>query len=173
MDMDLDFLLLQKMRMGDEKAMEDFVAKYYPKILKYCQVHIHDHGYAEDMAQESFARFFRTLNQYQHYGKAANYLYAIAANACKDYYRSKREIPLEELPDIPDRKAELLDELIAVRLALERLPEELREVAILFFVQERKQKDIAKILGISLPLVKYRVRRAREQLSAYFGEEEK
>lgn len=38
--MDEDFLLVQKMRMGDEKAFESFVTKYYPAILKYCQIHI-------------------------------------------------------------------------------------------------------------------------------------
>lgn len=75
--------------------------KYYPAILRYCRLHIDDYGYAEDMAQETFARFFRTLRQYRHYGKAANYLYAIAANACRDYYRQSknRELPTEQLPD--------------------------------------------------------------------------
>ena len=170
-NVDLDLLLVQKMRMGDEKAFDDFVTKYYPKILKYCQIHICDCGYAEDMTQETFARFFRTLKNYKHYGKAVNYLYVIAANVCNDYYRHKREIPVDELPEIPDKKTEALDEQIAVRLALEQLPEELREAAVLFFIQEQKQKDIARILGISLPLVKYRIRRAKELLSDYFSKE--
>lgn len=171
-DVDLDFLLVQKMRMGDEQAFDDFVIKYYPKILKYCQIHISDCGYAEDMTQETFARFFRTLKQYKHYGKAVNYLYVIASNVCKDYYRNKKEIPFEEIPEISNEKSEISDEQIAVRIALDGLPEELREAAVLFFIQERRQKDIAKILGISLPLVKYRIRRAKELLSAYFREEE-
>lgn len=64
--MDRDFLLVQKIRMGDEKAIEIFVEKYYPRILSYCQVHIGDHGYAEDMTQETFERFFRSLKQYRH-----------------------------------------------------------------------------------------------------------
>ena len=64
-----------------------------------------------------------------------------------------------------------MDEQIAVRLALDELPEELREAAVLFFIQEQKQKDIARILGISLPLVKYRIRRAKELLSDYFSKE--
>ena len=170
-NVDLDLLLVQKMRMGDEKAFDDFVTKYYPKILKYCQIHICDCGYAQDMTQETFARFFRTLKNYKHYGKAVNYLYAIAANVCNDYYRAKREIPVEELPEVPDKKTESLDEQIAVRLALDELPEELREAAVLFFIQEQKQKDIARILGISLPLVKYRIRRAKELLSDYFNKE--
>ena len=38
---DADFLLVKKMRAGDEKAFEIFVKKYYPAILKYCQVDMH------------------------------------------------------------------------------------------------------------------------------------
>lgn len=170
--MDPDYLLVQRMRMGDERALEAFVNKYYPAILKYCHMHIDDYGYAEDMAQETFARFFRTLKQYRHYGKAANYLYVIAANACRDYYRQNRELPLEALPDGPDERAENPDVQIEVRMALGSLPAEIREVAVLYFVQERKQKDIAAVLGIGLPLVKYRISRARELLTAYFGKEE-
>lgn len=169
---DMDFFLVKKMRMGDEKAFEDFVTKYYPPILKYCQVHVKDDGYAEDMTQETFVRFFRTLRHYQHYGKVVNYLYVIARNVCNDYYRKKKEIPFEELPQVSDKHSENLDELITVRVALDILPEELKEVAVLFFVQEHKQKDIAKILGISLPLVKYRIRRAKKLLCDYLREEE-
>ena len=54
-----------------------------------------------------------------------------------------------------------------VRMALEALPEELREVAVLYFQQEQKQKDIARILGIGLPLVKYRIRKIRKWMTEY------
>lgn len=40
-ELDADFLLVQNMRTGDEKAFEIFVKKYYPAILKYCQVDMH------------------------------------------------------------------------------------------------------------------------------------
>ena len=169
---DPDFLLIQKMRLGEEKALEHFVEKYYSSILKYCQIHIRDQGYAEDMAQETFARFFKSLKQYRHYGKAANYLYTIAANVCRDYHRQKQEIPVEDLPESPPVTGDIPLGNLAVQDALHRLSPELRETAVLFFLQERKQKDIAKILGIGLPLVKYRIRRSRELLSAYFREEE-
>lgn len=89
--MDSDFLLIQKMKNGDEQALESFVRKYYPMILQYCRLHIHDFGHAEDITQDTFERFFRTFEEYRHYGKAANYLYVIAANACKDYYKKKSE----------------------------------------------------------------------------------
>lgn len=171
-ELDADFLLVQKMRTGDEKAFESFVKKYYPAILNYCQVHIKDHGYAEDLTQETFTRFFRTFKQYKHYGKAANYLYVIAANICKDYFRKKQEILLEDFPELLDENTNDMDEELIISEALEILPDELKEVAVLFFIQERKQKDIAIILEISIPLVKYRIRRSRELLSAYFREED-
>ena len=170
--MDADFLLLHRMRNGDDQAIEDFVRKYYPMILRYCHLHIQDLGYAEDLTQETFARFFRTLHQYQHYGKAANYLYVIAGNLCRDYHKRAGEIPTEELPEQPVYQMDFLDLRLDIHRALEQLPPELREVTILYFFQELKQKEIARILGISLPLVKYRIRRAKELLEQLIGKED-
>lgn len=167
--MDRDFLLVQRMRMGDEEAIESFVARYYPKILSYCQVHVSDYGYAEDMTQETFERFFRTFGKYRHYGKAANYLYTIAANVCRDYHRKRKEIATETIPEQEDVKAGSPEERMDVQIAFERLPEELKEAAVLYFLQERKQKDIAVMLGIGLPLVKYRIKRAREIMADYLS----
>lgn len=56
--MDKDFLLINKMKNGDESAMESFVCRYYPKILCYCHYHVADRGYAEDITQETFVKFF-------------------------------------------------------------------------------------------------------------------
>ena len=170
--MDTDFLLIYRMKNGDDEAIETFVRKYYSVILRYCHLHIKDQSYAEDATQEVFARFFRTLNQYQHYGKAQNYLYVIAANICRDFYRKPEEISVEELPEETISEMPALDLRLDVHAALQKLPPELREVTILFFFQEVKQKEIAKILGIGLPLVKYRIKRAKELLADYLGKEE-
>lgn len=170
--MDRDFLLIHRMKNGDDAAIEAFVRKYYPVILRYCHRHIKDQSYAEDATQEVFARFFRTLKAYQHYGKALNYLYVVAANICRDFYRKPEEISVEELPEEPIFEMEPLDLRLDIHGALEKLPPELREVTILFFFQEVKQKEIAKILGIGLPLVKYRIKRAKELLAGYLGKEE-
>ena len=170
--MDSDFLLIHRMRSGDDTAIETFVQKYYPVILRYCHLHLSDKSYAEDATQEVFARFFRTLNQYQHYGKAQNYLYVIAANICRDFYRNPQEESIEELPEEPVCEMPPLDLRLDVNMALDKLPPELKDVTILFFFQEVKQKEIAKILGIGLPLVKYRIKRAKELLAGYLGKEE-
>ena len=170
--MDSDFLLIHRMKNGDDAAIETFVRKHYPVILRYCHLHLSDKSYAEDATQEVFARFFRTLNQYQHYGKAQNYLYVIAANICRDFYRNPQEESIEGLLEEPVSEMPPLDLRLDVHMALEKLPSELKDVTILFFFQEVKQKEIAKILGIGLPLVKYRIKRAKELLAGYLGKEE-
>ena len=69
--------------------------------------------------------------------------------------------------EYPDSQSEDLEQAMEIRMAFEALPEELREVAVLYFQQEQRQKDIARILGIGLPLVKYRIRKIREWMAEY------
>lgn len=164
-----DTQLIRRMKNGDDYAIEEFVRKYYPQILQYCRIHTRDQQSAEDMTQETFLRFFRTLPKYQHYGKAINYLYVIAGNCCRDDWRRVRPLSLE---DVPELSGDDMEELTQVRLALSQLPEKEQEAATLFFIQEQKQTDIAKILGIGLPLVKYRIGKARKLLRSLLGEEE-
>ena len=79
---------------------------------------------------------------------------------------------MEELSEQPVYQIESLDLRVDVHRALEQLPPELLEVTILYFFQEPKQKEIARILDIGLPLVKYRIRRAKELLEQLLGKED-
>lgn len=182
--MDQDFFLVKRMKLGDEKALESFVRKYYPAILSYCAYHTASKETAEDLAQETFEHFFRSLGSYSHRGKMANYLYVIAGNLCKNTYAKKGELlerheplgdpenPAGQETDAPafefSRQSELRMDLEA---AMRLLPDELKEVLILYYFQDRTQREICKILGIGLPLVKYRLKKAKEVLKNLLGEE--
>lgn len=170
--MDADFLLIHKMKNGDETAMEMFVTKYYPAIWNYCRSHTYTDSDAEDLAQATFERFFRTFTSYRHCGKLANYLYVIAGNLCRDNYKKKQDIPMEELPDKGENTIEKIESKIDMEEAIKKLPDELQEVIILHYFQELKLKEVAEIVGIGLPLVKYRIKRAKELLNLLLGEEE-
>lgn len=169
--MDLDFLIVYQMKNGDKQAVERFIRKYYPEILRYCYLHISDRNYAEDMTQETFEHFFSTLDRYQYRGKTINYLYTIAANLCRDYYKKRRDIPMEELPEQAVEPIALAEEKLDVAAGLNHLPFELREVMILYYFRGRTQKDIAKILGISQTLVQRRLERAKNQLRIFLEED--
>lgn len=169
--MDSDFFLIQKIKNGDDGAVENFVRKYYPKIFQYCLLHIRDRGDAEDLTQETFLKFFQSFERYQHRGKCSAFLYAIASNACRDYYRKAKEQYVEEIPERAEEDREMGTAEIRMDMenAVARLPEELKETAILFFFQGMKQREIAKLMDIKLSLVKYRVTRAKKLLGEYLG----
>jgi len=173
---DFDLLLIQKMKRGNENAFDVFVRKHYEEILNYCSYHCPDTSYAEDLTQETFLRFFEKLSDYRYMGKTRNYLYTIAGNLCRDYYKKTKESLLEEQPEaiqnpFQPSEAENILNKITMEAALNHLPEELREVIVLYYFQELKLTEIADALQIGLPLVKYRIRQARMRLEKLLREE--
>ena len=94
--MDLDFLLIRRMKSGEEEAFDIFVRKYYQDVLAYCSYHCMDQWYAADLTQETFIRFFTALSSYRHKEKVKNYLYTIAHNLCVDHVRKARDVPVPE-----------------------------------------------------------------------------
>ena len=160
-----DFLLIQKIRNGDNCAGNEFVKKYYPLIYQYCFLHIHDRDCAEDMAQETFVRFFEAVMNRTDIAKAKSYLYRVAGNTVKNYYRKKKELLLEKLPDTEENNAADIEVRLDIERAVARLTDEIKEITLLFCFQGLKQKEISDLLGIKLSLVKYRVSKAKELLS--------
>lgn len=175
--MDADFLLIRKMKQGNDDAFDQFIRKYYEEILKYCNYHCHDAEYAKDITQETFIRFFINLSEYHYKGKTKNYLYTIAGNLCKNFYKKKKEALLEdnlfETTYVQDtRQLDIVLDHIIIEDAIKKLPKELREVVILYYFQELKLKEIANMLCIGLPLAKYRLGQARKRLKQILGTEE-
>lgn len=189
--MQQDFLLVRKMKNGDEKAMDVFVRQYYAQILQYCSYHCADREWAQDLTQETFEHFFRKLADYRYHGKSLNYLYTIARNLCIDWGRKNRKqimesaVKVEDRQKVPLQENEIirsgqysgmdetgrLDDKLLIEAALKKLPEELREAVILHYFQEMSMRETAGILQIGLPLVKYRIKRAKELLRESLGEE--
>lgn len=169
--MDKDFFLIQAIKSGDEKKTDYFIRKYYSQIYRYCLFRVKDKFISEDLTQETFLYFFKYLNRYKNYDKALNFLYVIARNKCIDHYRKRKEIYIEDVSkEIFDYNIYDEDDAILkmdIENAIEKLSEDIKETAILYFFQGLKQKEIATILNINVSLVKYRVFRAKTILSKY------
>lgn len=165
-----DFLLIHKMKNGDEAAMELFVRKYYPVIRSYCRCHTYVDEIAEDLTQETFEHFFKSFKSYHHSGKLINYLYTIAGNLCRNSYKKKQDLLLDELPETGETSLEGVELRMDIETAVRRLPEEMKEVIILYYFQNLKVREMAEIIGIGVPLAKYRLKKAKELLRILIGE---
>lgn len=146
--------------------LEKIIRKYYDEIFRYCYHHVASRAAAEDLCQDTFVSFIEHYEEYRYMGKTRNYLYTVARNKCRDYYKKKTPIYMEE---IPEPEADGVEEMVVVRQMVMSLPEEFREAVTLRYFQNLRYKDIAAILKISLSLAKYRVKKGLELLSEMEG----
>jgi RNA polymerase sigma factor, sigma-70 family len=161
------------MKQGDEKACDIFVRKYYGEIFKYCKYRCFDIESAEDIVQETFVRFFANLPNYHFRGKTKNYLYKIAGNLCRDFYKKRKDwLTGEEVvqSDCLYTLDYVIDKVM-LETAIQSLPQELQEVIILYYFHGLKIREIADMLQVSLSLVKYRLKQAKKKLGEFIGEE--
>ena len=147
--------------------LEKIIRKYYDEIFRYCYHHVASRAMAEDLCQDTFVSFIEHYEEYRDIGKIRNYLYTIAKNKCRDYYKKKTPLYMEELPE--SEAAERIEETVVIRQMVMSLPEEFREAVMLRYFQNLRYKDIAVILKISPSLAKYRVKKGLELLSETEG----
>lgn len=177
--MSSDERLIQRIRKGDDDAIEEFVKKYYPIIISYCRKRVQDFNLAEDLTQETFERFFRSLSSYRHEEKVKNYLYTIAGNLCKDNYKSSDAEILTGEADmiVSDLASKIKDESILsydpmmgiekemdMKMVIEKLPEIYRKVIFLHFFHGLSLTEIAVVLNIKIHVVKYRIKKGKKLL---------
>lgn len=143
--------------------LEKIIRTYYDAIFRYCYHHVNNSSIAEDLCQDTFASFIEHYGQIRNMVKAKKYLYIIAKNKCKDYYKKKMPVFMEDVPE--QEKEECMEELVIVRQMIMSLPEAFREAVVLRYFQNLKYSEIAAILEISLSLAKYRVKKGLELLS--------
>lgn len=155
----VDEYLIRCAQNGSKESLDKIIRRYYDSIYKYCYHHVQDKHTAEDLCQETFVSMLEHMDNYKHYDKFQNYLYVIAANKCRDFYKKKKPILCE---DMPEQKTETVlgEEEILMKELVYKLPKELQEVVFLRFYQELKFRDIADILQINVSLAKYRVKKA-------------
>lgn len=138
----------------------------YEKLLKYCYMKVNDVQIAEDIVQETFLKFWRSKS-YKDTGRKMAFLYTVARNLCIDYSRKHK-------PDLPGDDALVCCtdncmendclERIVIKQAMEKLPDDDREIVMLCFVNGLSLTEAGKILGLSRFAVNRRLKKAKEIL---------
>lgn len=150
----------------DEK-LERMVTAYQHDLLRLCYAYLHDEELAKDALQETFLKAYRSLPSFKNDCTEKTWLTRIAINTCKDIRRSAwfryiaRDVTLDMLPQTA---APIAQEDTTIALAVMRLPQKLKEAALLCWYQEMNYTDAARVLGITPQAVSSRMDRARKKL---------
>lgn len=153
------------------EAFAELVRRYQDRVYALAYRFLRNHSDAEDVAQETFLRAFRSLETFQAGGRFAPWLFRIATNLCLDLLRARRPIVSLEDNPVPPASLERVEATVDVRErwralqeALQTLPEAFRVVFLLRHESDLSYQEIAQTLGIPINTVRTRLHRARELL---------
>jgi RNA polymerase sigma-70 factor (ECF subfamily) len=156
-------------RRGESWALERLYRCYQPQVYALCYRLLGRAHDAEDATQTTFVRAFSALPRFRGDSTARTWIYRIATNEALAILRRRRDGPelLEDTASTEDGATAVV-ERIAVRAALDRLSPDHRTILVLRLWEEMSYVEIAGVLGISLPAVKMRLSRAREEFRKHY-----
>jgi RNA polymerase sigma-70 factor, ECF subfamily len=179
--------LILKAKGGDQRAFSLLVKKYEPMVYSFAFKVCRNEEKAVETLQDTFVNVYRKLDQFKGKAKFSTWLYQIVTNNClmirrkskldkatvsldssdSDQEESEQQVNSKSLQPAVSLKQTPQDEMVNKELrelldnAILKLPMEQRIVFILRDVEGRSAEEVTKILRISVPAVKSRLRRAR------------
>lgn len=152
---------------GCNEAFDELLLRYKDRLYSYISYIVRNNDMADDLFQETFVKAIMTLRQgrYKENGRFYAWLTRIAHNLLIDQFRNERNEALvydeedsetvwQEVAMMADgyREYELINEqvLTDVKVLMDKLPDNQREVVYMRFYQDLSFKEIADITGVSI-----------------------
>ena len=144
----------------DQALFDRVYETYGPALYRFCLLQMKNPADAEDVLQDVFVKRLYQAPKFKSPEHERSWLYQVALNLCRDEWRRSRrsELPLAAAAGVslPPAELSLLDQV-------SNLPEK-RTVLHLHYYQGYGLQEIARLLGVTVPAVKMRLKRGREAL---------
>ena len=147
--------------MTDSERLFDAVyAAYGPALYRFCLIQMRNPADAEDILQEVFCRRLYQAPEFASPDHERRWLFRVALNLCRDAWKraSRSDLPLEAASAaVTPEELGLLEQVAA-------LPEPQRTAIHLHYYEGYSLREIARLLGVTVPAVKMRLKRGRDAL---------
>jgi RNA polymerase sigma-70 factor, ECF subfamily len=168
-----DSALIQRIARGDRLAMQVLFARHRLKVFRFTLRYLRDEASAEDILAEVFLDVWRQAGRFEGRSSVSTWLLSIARFKALSHVRRRAEAPLDDeyaagiIDEADDPEIELAkrDKGLALRICLEKLSVEQREIIDLVYYHEKSVEEVAQIVGIPAATVKTRLFYARQKLS--------
>jgi RNA polymerase sigma-70 factor (ECF subfamily) len=165
---------------GRTDGYAELVQRWAARVTALCHSRVGRAHVADDLAQETLLRGFRSLASLTDPERFGSWLCGIALRTCLDWLKSKQnqQIPFSALdPEHgPDFRAdgcgmvetdlERNDERRRLLAEIEALPEDYRKVVMLYYYEDVTYRELGRILGVSPATINARLTKARALLRA-------
>ena len=174
--------LVARASSGDQEAFRLIFERYSRPVVSFVYDLVSDRGLAEELAQETFVRAFRSLRNLREKTKLSTWLFGIAKNVAREALRARardnRHVDLEDklVLDLSDRGPVPVNQLLnkelneVVQRSLASLDDDKRLVFTLKVFQQCSYEEIAEITGFSIPKLKTDLHRARTEMRRRVGQ---
>ena len=178
----LDRADMEKLQAGHDAALNDLMDRHATTVFHFLCRMVNNEDDANDLAQETFVRVFKSRDSFRMEQKFSTWLFTIAANLARNHFRWRGRHPnisldaenpeteqslgstLPANSPAPNEEALATERAQAVRVAVEKLPEDLREAIVLCEWEDRSVAEAATILEATPKAVESRLYRARQIL---------
>lgn len=174
--------LVTEILSGSEAAMEVLTRKYYRAIFAFVYRKVGEKDIAYDLTQEIFMKMMKKIHTYSNNKKFSSWLFMIALNHCRDYWKSNEYKLFSMHTELQDnRQSEQLqvsyifekkETREQIKLAMESLPEYQKEAIILKYFHQMKIKEIAELTNSNESTVKSRLKQGINKLAVLLRKEE-
>jgi len=170
---------MERLIAGRDTALNDLMERHATPVFHFLCRMVGNEDDANDLAQETFVRVFRARTSFRTNENFSTWLFTIAANLARNHFRWRARHPnisletetgdseqtlgstLPASEPVPDEQALAAERAAAVRIAVGKLPEDLREAIVLCEWEERSVAEAAAILEATPKAVESRLYRAR------------
>ncbi|GHO96552.1 hypothetical protein KSF_066000 [Reticulibacter mediterranei] len=177
MEEETDAQLVSRARADDTDAFRSLLERYQPMAFHLARRIVGKEEVAHELVQEALLQAYLSLDHLRDDARFKSWLYGIVLNLCRSWRRlhPTSELSLDSqatlfehpLSDDPQEIAEQRELEQAVRSAIGILTPNNYAVAFLFYYKDMSMQEIANRLSLSIPAVKNRLHKARQQLQVH------
>jgi len=173
---------MERLAAGQDAALNDLMERHATPVFHFLCRMVGNEDDASDLAQETFARVFRARTSFRSNERFFTWLFTIAANLARNHFRWRSRHPTISLDAetgeaeqtlgstlpagnlAPNEQALAAERAQAVRAAVGKLPDDLREAIVLCEWEDLSVAEAATVLETTPKAVESRLYRARQLL---------
>lgn len=173
-----DIFYIEKIKNGQTNYFSYLVERYQDIVFSIALKVLRNREDAEEMAQESFIKAYKSLHTFKGSAKFSTWIYRITYNTCISEVRKKKQhfVSTSDV-EIKDETEEFnLDGIPAenrakvIKSAMDKLPEEEYTLVLLFYFKDQSIEEISKVAKLSESNTKVKLFRARKKLYTILSE---
>ena len=177
---------MRSMEIDLTKKFELIYRKESDAIFRFCLLRVSNRESALDITQETFMRFWQSLQKEKEILSNKAFLFTIAHRLIIDWYRKKKSLSLDKMLDNEDGADYEVEDQMTTEGKLEsiaegrflvekinELPSSYRHPLYLRFVEDLSPNEIAEIMGVSINAASVRINRGLIELRKITGYETK